>query len=110
MEVQGLKADIVVREGGRAKCVIEVKIFDEGCNAYLIMTDLHKGDPVDFSNYVTVYAGVLVCEVAGRNLEQRKRILEDVIKEPIEYSEPCRAQGDKWSWCFGCAKRTSPTP
>lgn len=90
-KITGLSADIVLYDGTKPLSLVAVKKFDEDVRADDIRDDLHKGDPVGLSKELGIYAGVMVCEVAGQQLNARKAELERVTRSDWVYSLPVRS-------------------
>lgn len=103
--IGGFRADLVIYDGSPESltpvAIIETKVFAEGASPINIISDLHKGDPVNLSSRISVYGAVLVCETTNQNLEQRKAVLQKDFNGTIVYSAPQKALQD-WHWCFAC--------
>lgn len=96
-----LTTDIALYKGDLPIAALELKKLDERTGVDSIHYDLHKGDPINLSNRIGVYAGVMVCETAVMNLKEQKTRLGAATGCSWEYSNPVRSRDGNWYWCFG---------
>lgn len=105
LAVEQCKADIAVYDIERPVAVIENKILSDGKRSLAAFAwDLRKGDAINLSKRVPVYAIALICETETGNLESQKQWIEQRLGRSLNYSkeEKTRAPDEYWQWCFGC--------
>jgi hypothetical protein len=103
-EIGGYRADVAMYQEGLPPAIIELKIFDEGCQLSSIRDDLDKMDRLARRGKLRGYVGLLICETSSKNLKARKDDLEDALRREILLSRSQKSTDGKWSWCFGCAQ------
>jgi hypothetical protein len=105
LQVEQWKADIALYDQNKPVAVIENKILSDGKRSLSAFAwDLCKGDPVNLSERVPIYAVALICETETTNGDLKW--VERGLHRPLIYSEEIctRAPNETWKWCIGCIR------
>jgi hypothetical protein len=100
--IGGLRADIAIYEHKRPTHIVEFKIFDERNQAKQIAFDLVKARKLASLKPIAVVLGVMICQTVNANLDERTKLLQDVLGGGVEVGEAHKAVDGDWYWCFGC--------
>jgi hypothetical protein len=99
----GYRADVAMFPTGLSPVVIELKIFDERCQADDVSRDLQKLKNLADVCDVQAYVGVMICE-SREPLETRIDRLKEALNAQVFTGETQRSSNAVWRWCFGCAR------
>jgi hypothetical protein len=97
------RADIAMYPDGLPPVIIELKVFDEGCQPSSVLGDLLKIKKLSDICTVKGYIGVLICATTTVPLEERVRKLEETLARRMHRADPQQSADGNWRWCYGCA-------
>lgn len=104
--MEGFKADVAIYADTKPRAVVELKVFDDGKSAALIVADRDKMRKLTGRCSVEAYLGILITDASsGQTCSQRIRLLSDCLgSEFNRVGENQRSIDGTWEWCFASAR------
>lgn len=103
------RADVAVYEKGIPTSIIEIKIYDEGCCAKSVLSDLKKMRELSKITDIETYLAVLITSTTNNTCENRAKSLSKILGHDFDYIDsPTIAEegAADWSWQFACGSFT----